>query len=155
MDIWQLRVFLSVAAERSFSWAAEKLHRTQPAISQAFRQLEMELGQNLFDRKTGTLTPAGALLQQRGGQLLQLFQDTEAACAAGRTEARPSPAPEIMCGRRRRGPPPERGAAQTCRALASVAARAPDGLAVTSGRSISCDRPAGGRPPRASLLGDT
>src|SRR5256884_4906126 len=40
MDINQLEVFLAVAQERSFSRAAEALHRTQPAVSQAIRRLE-------------------------------------------------------------------------------------------------------------------
>ncbi len=45
MDINQLEVFLSVAHEKSFSRAAEALSRTQPAISQAVRRLEAELGE--------------------------------------------------------------------------------------------------------------
>ena len=43
MDINQLEVFLAVAQEKSFSRAAEALHRTQPAVSQAIRRLEAEL----------------------------------------------------------------------------------------------------------------
>ena len=53
MDINQLEVFLSVAQEKSFSRAAEALHRTQPAVSQAIRRLETELGESLFDRVKG------------------------------------------------------------------------------------------------------
>ena len=45
MDLATLRVFLTVAAERSFSRAASRLHRTQPAVSQAVRRLEEELGE--------------------------------------------------------------------------------------------------------------
>ena len=57
--------FVAVAADRSFSAAARRLHRTQPAISQAIRRLEDELGERLFDRSSrdGTLTEAGRLLQ--------------------------------------------------------------------------------------------
>ena len=64
-----LRTFLTVAAERSFSAAAKKLHRTQPAISQAVRRLEDALGDRLFDRssRNGTLTEAGRLLQDYAG----------------------------------------------------------------------------------------
>ena len=40
MDVAELQVFLTVASERSFSRAAERLHRTQPAVSQAVRRLE-------------------------------------------------------------------------------------------------------------------
>ena len=50
MQLADLAAFLAVAAERSFSDAARKLHRTQPAVSQAVRRLEDELGERLFDR---------------------------------------------------------------------------------------------------------
>src|SRR6267142_1189847 len=64
MDLGALKIFLAVAQERSFSRAAAKVHRTQPAVSQAVRRLEVELGEQLFDRssKTGTLTEAGRVL---------------------------------------------------------------------------------------------
>src|SRR5207302_6514250 len=67
MDLAELRVFLTVAAERSFSRAAAKLHRTQPAVSQAIRRLEDDVGERLFDRssKDGTLTEAGRVLRDR------------------------------------------------------------------------------------------
>src|SRR5207248_746737 len=65
MDLGALRIFLAVAHERSFSRAAAKVHRTQPAVSQAVRRLELELGEQLFDRssKSGTLTEAGKVQQ--------------------------------------------------------------------------------------------
>ena len=44
MDLFQLETFLAVAEERSFSRAAARLHRTQPAVSQAIAKLEGELG---------------------------------------------------------------------------------------------------------------
>ena len=74
MDINQLEVLVTVARERSFSRAAEVLDRTQPAISQAIRRLEHELGEKLFDRssKDGTLTPAGELLLDYAIQMLNL-----------------------------------------------------------------------------------
>jgi len=50
MDLAELQVFLTVASERSFSRAAARLHRTQPAISQAVKRLEDDLGERLFDR---------------------------------------------------------------------------------------------------------
>ena len=61
MEFSELRVFLRVAAERSFSRAAMKLHRTQPAVSQSVRRLEDSVGERLFDRATkdATLTEAG------------------------------------------------------------------------------------------------
>jgi len=74
MDISQLEVFLRVAQERSFSRAAESLHRTQPAVSQAVRRLEAQLGEPLFDRssKDGTLTAAGKVLFDFAQQMMNL-----------------------------------------------------------------------------------
>jgi DNA-binding transcriptional LysR family regulator len=74
MDINQLEVLVTVARERSFSRAAEVLGRTQPAISQAVRRLELDIGERLFDRssKDGTLTPAGEVLLDHARQMLNL-----------------------------------------------------------------------------------
>ena len=81
MDLMALRIFLAVAEERSFSRAAVKVHRTQPAVSQAVRRLESELGEELFDRssKSGTLTDAGRVLQNYGQRLVRLAEETESA----------------------------------------------------------------------------
>src|SRR5215470_9840358 len=64
MTLEDLRVFATVAAERSFSRAARKLRRTQPAVSQAIRRLEESSGERLVDRSSrdGTLTDAGRVL---------------------------------------------------------------------------------------------
>jgi DNA-binding transcriptional LysR family regulator len=61
MELYPLQVFLTVAAEKSFSRAAEKLLRTQPAVSLALQRLEAELGEKLIDRsaKEMMLTDAG------------------------------------------------------------------------------------------------
>ncbi len=61
MELYPLQVFLTVATEKSFSRAAEKLLRTQPAISLAMQRLEQELGEKLIDRsgKDLILTDAG------------------------------------------------------------------------------------------------
>jgi DNA-binding transcriptional LysR family regulator len=74
MDLNQLEVFVTVARERSFSRAAEALHRTQPAVSQAIQRLEESLGEKLFDRssKDGTLTPAGEVLLDHAKHILNL-----------------------------------------------------------------------------------
>jgi len=58
MELFQLETFLAVAEEKSFSRAAKRLHRTQPAVSQVVRNLEEELGEQLLDRSSrdGTLT---------------------------------------------------------------------------------------------------
>jgi DNA-binding transcriptional LysR family regulator len=81
MQLQDLGTFLAVAGERSFSAAAKKLHRTQPAVSQAIRRLEDELGERLFDRssRTGTLTEAGRLLQDFAQRLMRLASDAELA----------------------------------------------------------------------------
>lgn len=74
MDINQLEVLIAVARERSFSRAAEVLGRTQPAVSQAIRRLELEIGEKLFDRssKDGTLTASGEVLVDYARQMLNL-----------------------------------------------------------------------------------
>lgn len=74
MDINQLEVLVTVAREKSFSRAAEILDRTQPAVSQAIRRLEAEIGETLFDRssKDGTLTFAGEVLVGYARQMLNL-----------------------------------------------------------------------------------
>jgi len=61
MELYSLHVFLTVATEKSFSRAAEKLLRTQPAVSLALQRLEQELGEKLIDRsgKELLLTDAG------------------------------------------------------------------------------------------------
>ncbi len=74
MDINQLEVLIAVAREKSFSRAADVLGRTQPAVSQAVRRLEQEIGEKLFDRssKDGTLTAAGELLVDYARQMMNL-----------------------------------------------------------------------------------
>jgi DNA-binding transcriptional LysR family regulator len=81
MDINQLEVFLAVAQEKSFSRAAEALHRTQPAVSQAIRRLETELGEALFDRssKDGTMTAAGRVLFDFAQQMMNLRHHAHSA----------------------------------------------------------------------------
>lgn len=81
MELAELQVFVTVANERSFSRAATRLHRTQPAISQAVRRLEDELGERLFDRsaKDGKLTEAGRVLLDYAQRLMRLADEAEGA----------------------------------------------------------------------------
>jgi DNA-binding transcriptional LysR family regulator len=74
MELSQLEVFLAVARERRFSRAAEKLYRTQSAVSQTIRKLEDELGEALFDRSSreGVLTDAGKVLYDYAEKLINL-----------------------------------------------------------------------------------
>ena len=50
MELGELKAFVTVAAEHSFSRAAIKLCRTQPVVSQDIRRLDEDLGERLFDR---------------------------------------------------------------------------------------------------------
>ena len=79
MQLVELRTFLAVAEEKSFSAAAQRLHITQPAISKRIQSLENHLGANLFDRigKRVYLTEAGNLLIERAETMLLLAKDTE------------------------------------------------------------------------------
>jgi len=89
MQLQDLTVFATVAAERSFSRAAKRLHRTQPAVSQAIRRLEEELGDRLFDRSSrdGTLTEAGRLLQDYASRLRELQEVRRGRVVVGANEA--------------------------------------------------------------------
>lgn len=81
MTLEDLKVFAEVAAERSFSRAARKLRRTQPAVSQAIRRLEAATGERLVDRSSrdGTLTDAGEMLLGYATRLLRLASEATGA----------------------------------------------------------------------------
>jgi DNA-binding transcriptional LysR family regulator len=77
MDLAALQMFQMVASERSYSRAAVKLFRTQPAISIAMRKLEDWVGQPLFVRGSGarTLTDAGTLLLEYAERMLNMREE--------------------------------------------------------------------------------
>lgn len=81
MELNQLETFLAVAEERSFSRAAVRLHRTQPAVSQVIRKLEASVGETLFDRaaRDGSMTAAGVLLRDYALRLLALRREATSA----------------------------------------------------------------------------
>ena len=81
MELNQLETFLAVAEERSFSRAAVRLHRTQPAVSQVIRKLEAAVGETLFDRaaRDGSLTAAGVLMRDYALRLLALRREASSA----------------------------------------------------------------------------
>jgi DNA-binding transcriptional LysR family regulator len=83
MEMHPLRVFLTVAAEKSFSRAAEKLLRTQPAISLSIQRLETELGEKLIDRsaKDLLLTDAGKIVLEYARRFENLQGDLENSLA--------------------------------------------------------------------------
>src|SRR5260370_20381768 len=76
-----METLLVVAEERSFARAAARLHRTQPAVSQAIAKLEGELGEVLFERSSrdGTLTDAGEVLREYAAKLLNLRSEAAGA----------------------------------------------------------------------------
>ncbi len=81
MDLFALETFLAVAEERSFSRAAARLHRTQPAVSQSIAKLEGALDEALFDRaaRDVSLTDAGEVLREYAQKLLNLRMEAEHA----------------------------------------------------------------------------
>jgi DNA-binding transcriptional LysR family regulator len=81
VDLSQLETFLAVAEERSFSRAAVRMRRTQPAVSQVIRKLEEDIGETLFDRaaRDGSLTAAGTLLRDYALRLMALRREANSA----------------------------------------------------------------------------
>ena len=80
MDIRILQYFLAVAREESITKAAEALRMTQPPLSRQLKDLEEELGKQLFIRgsKKVTLTEDGMLLRKRAEELVDLMEKTKA-----------------------------------------------------------------------------
>src|SRR5271155_3224446 len=96
MDLHPLRVFLTVATERSFSRAAEKLLRTQPAISLTIQRLEAELGEKLIDRSAKDL-----LLTDSGKTVLEFakrFDSLQGELENSLAELRDNSAGRLMIG---------------------------------------------------------
>lgn len=89
MEFYLLRTFLTVATEKSFSRAGEKLLRTQPAVSLAVQRLENGLGEKLIDRsgKELLLTDAGHIVAEYARRFENLRQDMDNALAELRDNA--------------------------------------------------------------------
>ncbi len=77
MDLLHLEHFLAVVEEGTFTRAAERLNRTQPAVSQSVRRLEEQIGASLFARDVHevTLTEAGRVLADYARRLLAMRDD--------------------------------------------------------------------------------
>ena len=90
MDLAELEVLISLAQEGSFSRAAESLHRSQPAVSQAIRRLEDELRTQLLDRTSRrvVLTGAGAALLDYAKRMVQLREEARRTLEELRTYKR-------------------------------------------------------------------
>jgi DNA-binding transcriptional LysR family regulator len=96
MELHSLKVFQTVATEKSFSRAAEKLFRTQPAVSLAIQRLEGELGERLIDRsgKELLLTDAGKIVFD----FSRRFEHLEVEMATALAEMRDNSAGVLIVG---------------------------------------------------------
>ncbi|MCB0629131.1 MAG: LysR family transcriptional regulator [Saprospiraceae bacterium] len=76
MELRQLQYFITLANELHFKRAAEKLFIVQPALSKQIKNLEEELGVQLFERnrRKVLLTPAGHYFRQETGKILQQLE---------------------------------------------------------------------------------
>jgi len=83
MELYPLKVFLMVVSEKSFSRAAEKLLRTQPAVSLAIAKLESDLGEKLIDRsgKDLIVTDAGRIVLEHARRFENLESELDNALA--------------------------------------------------------------------------
>jgi DNA-binding transcriptional LysR family regulator len=89
MDLHVLQMFRAVATEKSFSRAAVKLARTQPAVSLAVQRLEADVGESLIDRsgKELRLTDAGMLVLDYARRFDNLREELAGALAELRDNA--------------------------------------------------------------------
>ena len=82
MELMQLEMFVAVVEERSFLGAAERVFRTQPAVSIGLRKLEGKIGVPLLDRserRSGRLTAAGEVLYEYATRILGLRDEALSA----------------------------------------------------------------------------
>ncbi len=79
MELRVLQYFLAVTREQSISGAAESLHLSQPTLSRQLKELEDELGKQLFVRgnRSITLTEEGMILRKRAEEILELVKKAE------------------------------------------------------------------------------
>jgi DNA-binding transcriptional LysR family regulator len=91
MELMQLEMLVAVVEERSFLGAAERVFRTQPAVSIGLRKLEGKIGVPLLDRsqrRCGRLTPAGEVLYDYATRILGLRDEALSALKEERTCAK-------------------------------------------------------------------
>src|SRR5689334_2552425 len=96
MELYPLKVFLTVATEKSFSRAAEKLLRTQPAVSLAVQRLETALNEKLIDRSGSplVLTDAGRIVVEYARR----FENLEAELQNALDELRDNSSGRLIIG---------------------------------------------------------
>ncbi|WP_240377007.1 LysR family transcriptional regulator [Bacillus piscicola] len=115
----QLRFFLEVNKEQSFSKASHALHVSQPTLSKVISQLEEELGMKLFDRSTRHLriTEEGKTMLKHAQQVIRAADDMERVADEIRTHKK---------GSFRFGLPPVIGSTLFPDVIAAFQARYPD-----------------------------
>src|SRR6266480_6507865 len=118
LDVRRMRVLKEVAAQRSFSAAAEKLGYTQSAVSQQIAALEREAGSVLIERNPRgiRLTDAGEALVRHADKILARLAEAEAELEA---------IAGLRGGRLRLGSFPTAGATLMPRAIAEFSGRPP------------------------------
>lgn len=79
MELRVLQYFLAVTREQSISGAAESLYLSQPTLSRQLKELEEELGKQLFIRgsRRVTLTEEGMILRKRAEEIMELVKKAE------------------------------------------------------------------------------
>lgn len=79
MELRVLQYFLAVTREQSISGAAESLHLSQPTLSRQLKEMEKELGKQLFIRgnRRVTLTEEGMILRKRAEEIMELVKKAE------------------------------------------------------------------------------
>lgn len=79
MELRVLQYFLAIAREETILGASQRLHITQPTLSRQMKELEEELGKQLFIRgnRKISLTEDGMLLRQRAEEIISLVEKTE------------------------------------------------------------------------------
>ena len=77
IEDFRLRIFVTLASERSFTKTAAVLGVSQPAVSQNISELEKQFGVKLFDRQRGevVLTPAGEVFFEKATEILSKYHD--------------------------------------------------------------------------------
>ncbi len=77
LEDFRLKIFMTVAAERSFTKAAAALGISQPAVSQNISELERVMDMKLFDRLRGevAITPQGKIFHQHVSRILSSYED--------------------------------------------------------------------------------
>jgi DNA-binding transcriptional LysR family regulator len=88
MELLQLEMFVAVYEERSFKRGAERVCRTQPAVSLAIAKLEKELGSPLLARRRGQreelqLTKAGELIYRYASRMIGVREELHSALVPG------------------------------------------------------------------------